>query len=58
MAIVIGKGDDTVRIHVKGASEVILARCSQKLAANGEIESLDQDEKDSITDKVITSFAE
>lgn len=45
MAVVIAKDENTVRIHVKGASEVILARCSQRFTEGGEVEALGDDVK-------------
>jgi magnesium-transporting ATPase (P-type) len=57
MAIVIPKDDDTVRIYVKGASEVVLDRCVYRLTTDAGIEDLDQTEKDRIDSEVISTFA-
>lgn len=57
MSLAVPHGDDTVRIYVKGASEVVLGLCSQAIFEGGEISALDAEEKERITDEVITPFA-
>ena len=51
-------GDESqVRVFVKGASEVILERCTNVIRADGKVDMLSQDEKAKILKDVIHKFS-
>lgn len=48
---------DVIRLHVKGASEIILKQCSTILDSNGEKKCLNKENIDSIVQNVIEPMA-
>ena len=48
---------DSIRLHVKGASEIILKQCTTILDSNGEKKSLTKEDFDSILQHVIEPMA-
>lgn len=54
----LGKGCDTVRVVVKGAPEYIMPYCNSQLDSQGNIVSLNEDQKERILNKeIIDNFA-
>jgi len=50
--------NEKIRVYVKGAPEVIIGECAYQLNDSGELEYLDQTEKDRIINEVVKSFAD
>ena len=57
MATIWKLNDNTVRVYIKGASEVILERSSSVIGNDGQSEPLGEDLKKTILKQAITSFA-
>lgn len=50
------KADNTIHVHWKGAAEMILAMCSHYYESNGDIKSMDEDERSKM-ENIIHSMA-
>jgi Ca2+ transporting ATPase len=57
MSVAVQRGPDTTRLYVKGASEIVLARCKSWINKDDGVTEFDQAKRTEVEYRIIGNFA-